>query len=83
MEKPAFGRFRKRISKTKAVLGETPVKMLSDASSILAISTKGMALARNSQGSFIARDSGNKASSSKAFGLSDKLSQTHLRSFQT
>ncbi len=46
-------------------------------------STIGMALARNSQGSFIARDSGDEASSIKAFGLSDKLSQTRLRSFQT
>lgn len=39
MKKPAFGRFRKRNLKTKAALGETPVEMLSDASSILAIST--------------------------------------------
>ena len=41
MKKPAFGRFRKRNLKTKAALGETPVEMLSDASSILAISTIG------------------------------------------
>ena len=57
--------------------------MLSDASSTLAISTKDLALALNSRSSFIARGLTEKASSIKAFALSHKLSQTHLRSFQT
>lgn len=50
MKKPAFGRFRKRNFKTKAALGETPVEMLSDASSILAISTIKSARSQNGFG---------------------------------
>lgn len=59
------------------------MKMLSDVGSTPTGSTITMALARNGRSSFIARDLCVKACSIKAFGLSNKLSQTHLRSFQT
>ena len=52
--------------KTEAALGESLVEMLSDMGSTPIISTIGMALARNGQSSFIARDLGSQASGIKA-----------------
>ena len=59
------------------------MKMLSDTGSIPVISTIGMALVRNGRSSFIARDSGDNASSIKASAPFQISFQTHLRSFQT
>lgn len=59
------------------------MEMLSDTGSTPVISTKGMALARNSQGSFIARVSGAQASSSKASEPYQISFQTHFRLSQT
>ena len=52
--------------KTEDALGESLVEMLSDMGSTPIISTIGMALARNGQSSFIARDLGSQASGIKA-----------------
>ena len=55
-----------RSFKIEAALGESPAEMLSDMGSTPIISTIGMALARNGQSSFIARDLGSQASGIKA-----------------
>ena len=59
------------------------MEMLSDTGSTPVISTMTMALAYNSQGSFIAKDSDDNASSIKASAPFQISFQTHLRSFQT
>ena len=59
------------------------MEMLSDTGSTPVISTMTMALALNSQGSFIARDSGAQASSSKASAPFQISFQTRFRLFQT
>ena len=55
------------------------MKMLSDTGSIPVISTIGMALVRNGRSSFIARDSGDNASSIKASAPFQISLQTHFR----
>ena len=69
--------------KTEDALGESLVEMLSDMGSTPIISTTFQDSGQNAWVLLFSTVSTDKSSSIKAFGLSHKSFQTHLRSFQT